>query len=83
MHLYIANAFLQYNVNNHILKGVHYRKELNIVLGCEFSLLRRHLLTLEPPLGNPGYAPDIRCEICRIFWTPEWCHIHCQSSYVM
>ena len=26
-------------------------------LAKNFCLLRRHLLNLEPPLGNPGYAP--------------------------
>ena len=40
------------------MEGACYQKELNILLGDEFCMLKRLLLNLEPPFGNPGYAPE-------------------------
>ena len=49
--------FLQYNVNNHILDGMHYLWWQSAFPGSEFVfVLSKDLLNLEPPLENAGYT---------------------------
>ena len=58
---------LQYNVNNHILDGVHYIRWPIVFPGGEFvSMLSKDLLNFEPPIENAGYAPEIRVTILSI-----------------
>ena len=52
--------FLQYNVNNYILDGMHYIWWPIVFPADEFvSVLSKDLLSLNPLIENNGYAPAV------------------------
>ena len=47
-------VFLQYNINNCILKDVHYKLR---ILSDEVLSVEKSSAEFRTPFGNPGYAP--------------------------
>ena len=69
--------FLHYNVNNHIRDGARHLWWPS-VLSVSKSVLSKNLLISEPPLCNPGYAPDfskITAVLIQELCQNNWLHV--------